>query len=72
MKYIFLVIFFCATVLEAQIIKRPQLQNKNAIVYVSKEAPIALKTRVYLNNGKFPIVITDPDELNRIYSLTAA
>ena len=30
MKYIFLVIFFCATVLEAQIIKRPQLQNKNA------------------------------------------
>ncbi|WP_374362166.1 putative porin [Cloacibacterium sp.] len=30
MKYIFLVIFFCATVLEAQVIKRPQLQNKNA------------------------------------------
>ncbi|MFT3918533.1 putative porin [Cloacibacterium sp.] len=30
MKYIFLVIFFCATVLEAQIIKKPQLQNKNA------------------------------------------
>ncbi len=30
MKYIFLVIFFCATALEAQIIKRPQLQNKNA------------------------------------------
>lgn len=30
MKYIFLVIFFCATVIEAQIIKKPQLQNKNA------------------------------------------
>ena len=30
MKYIFLVIFFCATVLEAQIIKKTQLQNKNA------------------------------------------
>ena len=30
MKYIFLVIFFCATVLEAQVIKRPQLQNKNS------------------------------------------
>ena len=30
MKYIFLVIFFCATALQAQIIKRPQLQNKNA------------------------------------------
>lgn len=30
MKYIFLVIFFCATVLEAQVIKKTQLQNKNA------------------------------------------
>lgn len=30
MKYIFLIILFCASVLEAQVIKRPQLQNKNS------------------------------------------
>ena len=44
---------------------------KNAIVYVSKEAAIALKTRVYLSKGDFPKVITEADKLNGKYSLTA-
>lgn len=31
MKYIFLIIFFCATSVEAQVIRRPPHQNKNTV-----------------------------------------
>ena len=44
---------------------------KNAIVYASKEAAIALKTRVYLSKGDFPKVITEADKLNGKYTLTS-
>jgi hypothetical protein len=45
--------------------------TKNGIVYASKEAAIALKTRVYLSKGDFPKVITEADKLNGKYTLTS-
>ncbi|QOW10870.1 RagB/SusD family nutrient uptake outer membrane protein [Kaistella flava (ex Peng et al. 2021)] len=42
---------------------------KNAIVYVAKEAAIALKTRVYLSKGDYPKVITEANKLNGLYTL---
>jgi hypothetical protein len=44
---------------------------KNAIVYATKEAAIALKTRVYLSKGDYPKVITEAIKLNGLYSLPA-
>lgn len=44
--------------------------TKNGIVYVSKEAAIALKTRVYLSKGDYPNVITEANKLNGKYTLT--
>lgn len=44
---------------------------KNAIVYASKEAAIALKTRVYLSKADYASVITEANKLNGLYTLTA-
>lgn len=43
---------------------------KNAIVYATKEAAIALKTRVYLSKGDYPKVISEANKLNGLYTLT--
>ncbi len=43
---------------------------KDAIVYATKEAAIALKTRVYLSKGDYPKVITEANKLNGLYALT--
>ena len=56
---------------ESYMVSKTTKSAKNAIVYVSKEAAIALKTRVYLSKGDFPKVITEADKLNGKYSLTA-
>lgn len=45
--------------------------GKNAIIYATKEAAIALKTRVYLSKSDFPNVITEANKLNGLYTLTA-
>ena len=44
---------------------------KNAIVYATKEAAIALKTRVYLSKSDFSKVITEANKLNGLYTLSA-
>lgn len=44
---------------------------KDAIVYATKEAAIALKTRVYLSKRDYPKVITEANKLNGLYTLTA-
>lgn len=44
---------------------------KNAIAFATKEAAIALKTRVYLSKGDFPKVISEANKLNGQYSLPA-
>ncbi|MDQ0476563.1 RagB/SusD family nutrient uptake outer membrane protein [Chryseobacterium sp. MDT2-18] len=44
---------------------------KNAIVYATKEAAIALKTRVYLSKADYPKVIDEANKLNGLYTLTA-
>lgn len=44
---------------------------KNAIVYASKEAAIALKTRVYLSKSDYARVITEANKLDGLYTLTA-
>lgn len=44
---------------------------KNAIVYASKEAAIALKTRVYLSKSDYAKVITEANKLDGLYTLTA-
>ncbi len=44
---------------------------KNAIAYATKEAAIALKTRVYLSKADYPKVITEANKLNGLYALTA-
>lgn len=44
---------------------------KNAIVYVTKEAAIALKTRVYLSKHDYAKVISEANKLDGIYTLTA-
>ena len=44
---------------------------KNAIVYASKEAAIALKTRVYMSKRDYAKVITEANKLDGLYSLTA-
>lgn len=44
---------------------------KNAIVYASKEAAIALKTRVYLSKADYASVITEANKLNGLYTLAA-
>ena len=44
---------------------------KNAIVYASKEAAIALKTRVYLSKSDFPKVIAEANKLDGLYTLAA-
>lgn len=44
---------------------------KNGIVYASKEAAIALKTRVYMTKGDYAKVITEANKLNGLYTLTA-
>lgn len=43
---------------------------KNAIVYATKEAAIALKTRVYLSKSDYPKVITEANKLDGLYTLT--
>ncbi len=43
---------------------------KNAIVYATKEAAIALKTRVYLSKADYPKVISEANKLNGLYTLT--
>ncbi|WP_317622299.1 RagB/SusD family nutrient uptake outer membrane protein [Chryseobacterium gotjawalense] len=44
---------------------------KNAIVYATKEAAIALKTRVYLSKADYPKVIVEANKLDGLYTLTA-
>lgn len=44
---------------------------KNGIVYASKEAAIALKTRVYMSKGDYPKVIAEANKLDGLYTLTA-
>ena len=44
---------------------------KAAIVYATKEAAIALKTRVYLSKGDYASVITEANKLDGRYTLTA-
>lgn len=44
--------------------------GKNAIVYVSREAAIALKTRVYLSKGDYAKVITEANKLDGKFTLT--
>lgn len=44
---------------------------KNAIAYATKEAAIALKTRVYLSKSDYAKVITEANKLNGLYTLTA-
>jgi len=43
---------------------------KDAIVYATKEAAIALKTRVYLSKADYPKVITEANKLDGLYTLT--
>lgn len=45
--------------------------TKDGIVYATKEAAIALKTRVYLSKGDFPKVISEANKLDGLYTLTA-
>lgn len=44
---------------------------KNAIVYATKEAAIALKTRVYMSKGDYAKVVAEANKLNGLYTLTA-
>lgn len=53
-----------------QLIPAKARSGKNAIVYVSSEAAIALKTRVYLSMGDYAKVITEANKLNGLYTLT--
>lgn len=43
---------------------------KQAIVYATKEAAIALKTRVYLSKADYPKVIAEANKLDGLYTLT--
>lgn len=45
---------------------------KEGIVYATKEAVIAIKTRVYLNMRRWNDVVTEANKLNGIYTLTAS
>ena len=56
---------------ESYMVSKSTKSAKNAIVYVSKEAAIALKTRVYLSKGDYAKVISEADKLNGKYTLTA-
>ena len=51
--------------------KSQRASAKAAIVYATKEAAIALKTRVYLSKGDFASVITEANKLDGKYSLAA-
>ena len=54
---------------ESYMYSKTKKTAKNAIVYVSKEAAIALKTRVYLSKGDYPKVIIEANKLDGLYSL---
>lgn len=56
---------------ENYMVSKTTKSAKNAIVYVSKEAAIALKTRVYLSKGDYSKVVSEADKLNGKYTLTA-
>lgn len=51
--------------------KSQRATAKAAIVYATKEAAIALKTRVYLSKGDYTNVITEANKLDGKYTLTA-
>ena len=55
---------------EALMTSKATRTAKNAIVYATKEAAIALKTRVYLSKADYPKVISEANKLNGLYTLT--
>ncbi len=55
---------------EALMTSKTTRTAKNAIVYATKEAAIALKTRVYLSKADYPKVISEANKLNGLYTLT--
>lgn len=56
---------------ESKMTSKTTRSVKNGIVYASKEAAIALKTRVYLSKGDYAKVITEANKLDGLYTLTA-
>jgi hypothetical protein len=56
---------------EALMLTKAQRGGILGIVRATKEAAIAFKTRAYLHMRNWPMVITEGNKLNAIYSLTA-